>query len=117
MESSLPMRPQGTGTFLMLCGLSGAGIACQPAPGIAGDVVYLIDNSENSVPAYIGYGPTSTVAQANAVVPAISGVTGPSCFVVAKTTVQQFTLSGNLFMAAVNALGSGVVRTLAGFGN
>lgn len=85
------------------------------APG-NGEATYLFDNSENNSPAYIGYGPTSAIAVANAVVVPLNGVGPSQCLVVGKTTVQQFTLAKAQFFCAINALGSGVVRAMGGYG-
>lgn len=111
MDGFLPIKPGGF-TFA-IAGQATPSPGAQLMPG-SGETVYLFDNSRNAVAAWIGYGPTSTVAQANAVIPLI-GAMSPA-LALAKTTVQAFTLQAGLYFSVIMEAGSGTVTGMAGYG-
>lgn len=80
----------------------------------AGDVTYIFDNTGNSSRVWLGMGASSTVAQANAVIPIIG--TPSSALPVAAGTVQSFTLAPNVFVSTIMEFGSGTVYCASGQG-
>lgn len=119
MDSALPFRPQGTGTMLAVTPTPTS--ATKPAGPIAGDVCYLVYNAASQVDAFIGYGPTSASAIANAQVPlALTFPVPPpqpggGLFVAPTGTLQVVALTPNLFFAGAS-LGSCSVWIAPGFG-
>lgn len=113
MDGFLPIRPAHRTHALP--GIPGTPSATLMGSGLSGDVGYVFDNTDNASRAWIGIGPTSTVAQANASVPIIGSPN--SAFPVAAGTVQAFTLVGNLFVAVAMQMGSGTVYAFTGYGS
>lgn len=120
MDSALPFRPQGTGAWLAVTNAAPAG-ATQPQGPNAGDVCYLVYNPSGQPDAFIGYGPTSASAVANAIVPLplsspVPGLgQGGSAFIAPAGTLQVVALSPGLFFAG-RSLGSCSVWIAPGFG-
>ena len=115
MDSALPLRP-GAPSFIMALTPTAGPATLSPMRAGQGDVVYLFDATKfpSGARAWIGYGMTSSVAQANASVPLIG--TPSSALPLAAGTVQGFTLSGGLYFAGIMEQGSGVVACAIGFG-
>lgn len=67
-------------------------------PAGQGDVTFQFYNAGSS-DGYVGYGMTSTAAQANAVIPV--GATMPNAVPVPQGAVLSYTLAGGLFMSVV----------------
>lgn len=114
MDGSSPLRPQGN-TFTIPV-TPGAAVGATPGganPG-AGEVDYLFWNPHASVDAFIGYGMTSTVANANAVVPLIGAST--AVVMVPHGLMKTYTLGPGLFFAGVSITGSAAVLCTPGFG-
>lgn len=112
MDGYLPLKPGGA-TF-SIAGTPSAGPAALLFPG-GGEAVYVFDNSRNTVAAWVGYGPTSTVAQANAVIPSPGGQQS-NVLPLAKGTVQSFTLNAGMFFSVIMEQGSGTVTGNTGYG-
>lgn len=113
MDGYLPLKPGGS-TFAMQ-GQTAASAASLLLPG-TGEASYIFDNSRNSNAAWIGYGPTSSVAQANAVIPVLGGPGQAGVLCVAKTTVQAFTLNAGMYFSVIMEMGSGTVTGIGGYG-
>jgi len=123
MDSALPFRPQDTGALLAVTNLAPSS-ATQPGgpTGPQGDVVYLVYNPASQSDAWIGYGPTSAAAIANAIVPLITAPTpdpannGGGTFVAPTGTLQGITLVGQQYFAARCQLNSASVWIQPGIG-
>jgi hypothetical protein len=119
MDAALPFRPQGTGVMLAVTPTPAS--ASLPAGPQAGDVCYLVYNAAGQADAWIGYGPTSVSAVANAQVPlALSAPVmapqpGGGMFVAPSGTLQALTLGPNHFFAG-KSLGSCSVWIAPGYG-
>lgn len=115
MDSQLPIRPESP-SFIMGVTPSAGAATLSPCQAGNGDVVYLFDATKlpSGSRAWIGYGMTSTDAQAKAVVPLIG--TPTSAFALAAGTVQGFTLTGGLFFSGIMEQGSGTLACTIGFG-
>jgi hypothetical protein len=111
MDGFLPIKPGGS-TFA-IAGATSASPSTLIFPG-TGEAVYVFDNSRNTAAAWVGYGPTSTAAQNNAVIPLLSG--SSAALPIAKGTVQSFTLNAGLFFSVIMEQGSGTVTGNAGYG-
>lgn len=112
MDGFLPLKP-ASATFA----IAGAPTASPSAiifPG-GGEAVYIFDNSRNSSAAWVGYGPTSTAAQASAAIPA-NGASQSNVLCISKGTVQAFTLNAGMFFSVIMEQGSGTVSGIAGYG-
>lgn len=122
MDSALPFRPQGVGVLLAVTPNVPTS-ASNPQGPDHGDVVYLVYNPASQADCYVGYGPTSAAAIANAIVPLISSPVpnpatpnGGGTVVVPTGTLQTITLIGNLFFAARTQLNSSSVWIQPGIG-
>ena len=120
MDAALPFRPQGTGV-LLAAQPNTPPAASQPQGPNAGDVVYLIYNPSGGADCYVGFGPTSVSAVANAIVPLISApvpqnTVGGGTFVAPAGTLQGITLSPSQYFAARTQLGSASVWIAPGYG-
>jgi len=121
MDAALPFRPQGTGVLLAVTNLAPGGASLPSAP-TEGDVCYLVYNPSGQSDSWVGYGPTSAAAVANAVVPLISSPVatqlpnGGGTFVAPTGTLQVITLVGQQFFAARCQLNSASVWIAPGFG-
>lgn len=115
MDAALPIRP-GAPSFIMALTPTASPATRSPMLASQGDVVYLFDATglPSGSRAWIGYGMTSTAAQANASAPLIG--TPSSALPLAAGTVQGFTLTGGIFLAGIMEQGSGVVACMIGFG-
>lgn len=119
MDAALPFRPQGVGAWLASKPVANA--ATQPQGPGAGDVCYLVYNPSGQVDAFIGYGPTSAAAVANAQIPLVlsSPVPAPTpgggIFIAPTGTLQVLNLVPNLFFAA-ESLSSCSVWIQPGYG-
>jgi hypothetical protein len=119
MDSALPFRPQGVGGLIAVKPAPTAGF--QPSGPNSGDVCYLVYNPASQVDAFIGYGPTSASAVANAAVPlvlsspVVATGQGGGMFVAPTGTLQVLALSPNLFFAGAG-LSSCSVWIQPGFG-
>lgn len=120
MDAALPFRPQGTGAWLAVTNNAPAA-ATQPAGPNAGDVNVLVYNPAGQADAFIGYGPTSASAVANAQVPlpltapVAAPQPGGGMFIAPAGTLQVVTLVPNQFYAG-RSLGSCSVWIAPGFG-
>lgn len=112
MDGFLPLKPGGSA--FALSGTPTASPAAVLFPG-AGEAVYVFDNSRNTVAAWIGYGMTSTAAQASAAIPAGGGAQS-NVLPLGKGTVQAFTLNGGMFFSVIMEQGSGIVTGISGYG-
>lgn len=121
MDAALPFRPQGTGALLAVQNIAPPA-ATQPGGPTAGDVCYLVYNPPSQVDAFIGYGPTSASAVANAIVPLAltSPVPGPTpgggTLVAPTGTLQVVALTPGLFFAGRAQMGSCSVWIQPGYG-
>jgi len=121
MDSALPFRPQGTGALLAVTN-NVPSAATQPQGPNAGDVCYVVYNAASQVDAFIGYGPTSASAVANAIVPLalsspVPGQTpGGGTFVAPTGTLQVVALTPGLFFAGRAQMGSCSVWIQPGYG-
>jgi len=121
MDAALPFRPQGTGTWLAVTNAAPGAATKSPDGPTAGDVCYLVYNPSGQADAFIGYGPTSASAVANAQVPLPLTAPVPnlgqggSVFVAPTGTIQVVALSPQLFFAG-RSLGSCSVWIAPGYG-
>jgi hypothetical protein len=117
MDGSTPFRPGGN-TFTVpvtpgaAVGAVNAGVSIA-APG-QGEVNYLFYNPHASVDAFIGFGPTSTAANAAAVVPIIGG--SQPVLMVPHGLMKNYTLVAGLFFAGASVTGSCAVLCTPGWG-
>lgn len=122
MDAALPFKPQGTGALLAIQNIAPPAATFPPGGPTAGDVCYLIYNAASQVDAFIGYGPTSASAVANAQVPLaltspiVQPQPGGGLFVSPTGTLQALTLAPNLFFAGRAQMGSCSVWIQPGFG-
>lgn len=115
MDGSWPFRPSGSTFALGVTGTANPS-ATLLGSGLSGDVVARFYNS-GGADAFMGYGPTSTAAQANAVIPVLSG--GPQPVMIIKSgETREFTLAGQpqIFVAAIALAGSCTLYATPGFG-
>lgn len=126
MEGYLPLKPGGPSQALA-AGVGTPGVA-STGPStlistVGGDVTVVVDNSNNANAIWLGYGMSSSTAQANTVIPLLSGST-PSVRIAGKT-VQALVLNGprgpidglgGLWVNTVMEQGSGTVTTMVGYG-
>ena len=121
MDAALPFRPQGVGAWLAVTNAAPAA-ATQPAGPNAGDVCLLVYNPSGQVDAFIGYGPTSAAAVANAQfpLPLTNPITPPQpgggMFIAPTGTLQVITLVPGQFYAGRAQLGSCSVWIAPGYG-
>lgn len=121
MDSALPFRPQGTGTWLAVTNNAPGAATRSPDGPNAGDVCYLVYNPTGQPDAFIGYGPTSAAAVSNATVPLALAAGAPpvglggSAFIAPAGTMQVVALSPQLYFAG-RSLGSCSVWIAPGFG-
>jgi hypothetical protein len=111
MDGFLPFRPNGPGFVLAATNAGGAATKIGPA---GGDVDFLIVNPTGGQNVWIGYGMTSDVAVANAVVPLIGASTNAIPSPVGS--IQTFTLVGGMFFSPKTELGSCSISITPGFG-
>lgn len=122
MDAALPFRPQGTGTWLAVQNIAPPAATRSPDGPNSGDVCYVVYNPASQVDAFIGYGPTSASAVANAIVPLplTSPVPnlgqGGGAFIAPTGTIQVMALSPNLFFAGRAQMGSCSVWIAPGYG-
>lgn len=114
MDGYLPLKP-GSRTFV-IAGQPTASAAAVIFPGMTGEATYIFDNTGNAARAWIGYGSSSTAAQAAAAIPA-NGASGVNVLPLAGQTVQAFTLNAGMYFSAVMEQGSGSIVGTAGYGN
>lgn len=112
MDGYLPLKP-GSATF-SIAGTPSASPATMIFPGF-GEAAYIFDNTRNSFAAWIGYGMSSSAAQASAAVPAL-GAQQSNVLCIGKGTVQAFTLNAGMFFSTIMEQGSGTVTGIAGYG-
>ena len=119
MDSALPLKPAG---FSFLFQATPGAVSTSPSVVVNapnGDVVYLFDATKmpSGSRAWVGYGMTSSAAQANSAIPLLGGPPSASCFALAAGTVQGFTLNGTpMFLNATRELGSSTIGCTVGFG-
>ena len=117
MEAFAPFRPAAN-LFAMAAVPTGSPSATLLGSGLSGDVTVMLHNDgPNDV--VVGFGPTSTAAVANAVVPLLSG--GPQNVVILKGIAggwrHGFTQNGQfIFAACVSVIGSCTVYGQCGYG-
>ena len=112
MDGYLPLKPGGS-SFVLAATPTAGPATLIPAP-TAGDITYLFDNSVNGSRCWVGYGMSSTAAQANAVIPVIG--TPSQALPLGPGTVQSFTLAPNIFVSTIMEQGSGTVTCTVGMG-
>lgn len=113
MDPQRPFRPQGNFSVIPVIPVNPS--ATLMGSGLSGDVTYMVYNP-SALDAWIGYGPTSTIAVTNAAIPLIGTPEG-GLFVSPGGSLQSITLTGNqMFMAGVSQLGSCSVYAAPGDG-
>lgn len=112
MDPQRPFRPQGA--FQVIPVVPAAPSAILMGSGLSGDITYMLYNP-SALDAWLGYGPTSTAATGNSVIPLI-GVPQAGVIVAPGGSLQSITLTGNTFFAGVSQLGSCSVYVGAGDG-
>lgn len=112
MDGYLPLKPGGSTFVIAGAPTPSAAAVLFPSPG---EAVYLFDNSRNTVAAWVGYGMTSSAAQASAVIPANGGAQS-NVLCIGKGMAQAFTLNGGMFFSVIMEQGSGTVTGTAGYG-
>lgn len=81
-----------------------------------GEQTYMFDNSKNNSLAIVGYGASSTAAISNCT-PLVSGAAPVSgVILIARTTVQPFTLQRGIFLAGMLESGAGSLNIISGDG-
>src|SRR5258706_9971429 len=121
MDASLPFRPQGTGVWLAVTNNAPTAATRSPDGPTGGDVSYEVYCPSGQADAFIGYGPTSASAVANAIAPLALGAGAPPAgqgggfFISPSGTIKSVTLAPNLFFAG-RSLGSCSVWIQPGYG-
>ena len=112
MDGFQPFRPSGS-TSVIPAQPGTAPSATLMGSGLSGDVAYLVYNP-GAIDCWMGYGPTSTVAQSNSVIPIIG--TPSAALPVPGGSLQTFTLVGRQFFSGITQLGSCSVFVTPGQG-
>jgi len=113
MDGYLPFRPAGSTVVIGVQPGSAPPATFAGGPVGGGDVGYMVYNpSVNDV--WLGYGPTSTAARDNSVVPLIGIPSG--ALAVPAGSLQVFTLAPQQFFSGVTQLGSASVSVTPGYG-
>ena len=111
MQQDAPFKP-GANTFVIPCGAT-ATAATRPGLNMGGEVDYVIYN-KGAADAWIGYGPTSDAAIANAVIPLIGSP--QSALPSPAGTIQTFTLDGSIFFSGIGEGGLTSCTITPGYG-
>lgn len=117
MDTSLPLRPAGFAAVIAGTPSASPALFIGPPNCATGDITVVIDNSLGASRAWVGYGASSNVAQTNAATIATGNITAtPGVLLVAKGTVQSFSLQSGIFLSAVMELGSCSIGVMVGTG-
>jgi hypothetical protein len=113
MDSNLPFRPAGSTVVIGAQTGTAPPATFADGPVGGGDVGYLVWNP-GSIDSWLGYGPSSTAAQANAIIPLIGAPR--QALPVPGGSLQVFTLAPRQFFSGITQLGSCSVYVTPGYG-
>lgn len=117
MDTTLPLRPAGFAAVIAGAPTASSALFLGPPNCPTGDLTVVIDNSLGTSRAWIGYGASSSAAQTNAATVVNAGVTTtPGVLMVAKGTVQSFSLQSGIYLSAIMELGSCSIGVMVGTG-
>lgn len=101
MDGWNAFKPQNGPTRMQTQSSTGASSPVMCSTRVGGDISYLIFNQSNGSNVFVGYGPNSGAAAANAVVPAAGVPPTQQTLMVPAGTLQTWTLNPNLFFSAI----------------
>lgn len=113
MDGYQPFRPGGSTIVVGAQPGAAPSATFGAGPVGGGDVGYLVYNP-GAIDAWLGYGLSSTAAQANAVIPIIGAP--QQALPIPGGSLQVFTLAPRLFFSGITQLGSCSVYMTPGYG-